>query len=376
MNNQRTGSTAGIGPTVPFVSWVFRAGSSLQASPIVLPDGTVYCASTDGRLYAIHRRGQVKWVFACRDSLYSTPAVGPEGTIFLADLDGWYYAVRPDGSEKWSRRLQGGPPERRVTAAVTVAEGGQSYVAAWNGHLYSFGPDGTLLWERSFEGGGPIDSSPALDSNGNLFMATLDPLKPSSIAVFKLDGRTGTDLWKFAENLGANRNRITSSPALDVAGGRLYVGAARDADGCVFAVSLADGKRLFRIDLPRAVVSSPAVAPDGTVYVGSMNGRLYALDPVARAARWEYDTGAYFVMGSPVVDGQGSVYVGDSAGVLHAIAANGQLLWSFATQSNIASSPVIGNSGMLYFTSCDSALYAVRDRHRRMGPPGGLLAKE
>ena len=197
-----------------------------------------------------------------------------------------------------------------------------------------------------------------MDAIGNVYLATLDPSNKNNIAVIKLNPQAKV-LWKFSDNLGVDRNRIISSPAIDSGRGRLYVGASRSDDGCLYAINLSDGKRAFRADFAKGIVSSPAIGADGTIYIGCMDGKLYAIDPGNGSARWTFVSGAYFVVGSPSVDGAGRIYVGDSDGVIHALFPTGKELWSLATQSNIASAPVIAADGTLYVASYDSTLYAI-----------------
>lgn len=364
-DNQRTGRTGNRGLKMPYLRWSFRSDSSIEASAVNSKDGTIYLASTDGRLYALSDRGVLKWTFSANESLVATPAVGPDGTIMVADLAGWYYAVRPDGSLKWSHQLTGGALERRVTSPPAVAESGQSFVAAWNDRLYSFTPDGSLLWTHVFEGEGQISAAPALDLEGNVYVATHDPFNKYGIAVIKFEPATGSIVWKFTDDLGNDRNRIISSPAIDLSRGRLYVGAARDTDGCVYAVNLSTGAGVFRTVLPRGIISSPALGRDGTIYVGCLDGRMYALDPATGGARWNFETGAYYVMGSPAVDGAGTIYIGDSDGALHALTSDGHGLWDYALQSNIVSSPSIADDGTVYVTCFDSTFYAIGGRSGR-----------
>ncbi len=368
-DNQRTGRTNNMGPRAPRLRWSFRSESSLEASPVIAKDGTIYLASTDGRLYAFTSRGILRWTFAAGDAIFATPAISPDGTVLLGDLAGTYYAVRPDGSLRWSHQLTGGLLERRVTAPPLVADSGQSFVGSWNDRFYSFGPDGSLLWTYIFEGEGQIGAAPALDLAGNVYLATHDPANKSNIAVYKFDPASSAVAWKFTEDMGVDRNRIISSPAIDASRGRLYVGAARDNDGCLYAIDLAGGKLAFKTDFPKGIISSPAIAKDGTLFAGCLDGRLYALDPVTGNTRWSFDTGAPYVMGSPTVDGAGVIYVGDSDGVLHAISASGLKQWNYHLGSNISSAPSIADDGTVYVTSFDSTLYAIGEmRGRRIRP--------
>jgi len=77
----------------------------------------------------------------------------------------------------------------------------------------------------------------------------------------------GTELWSVETG-----DRVTSSPT--VVGDTVYIGSDDDA---VYALDAGDGSEQWRFETGDSVRSSPAVA-DGTVYVGSSDSRVYALD--------------------------------------------------------------------------------------------------
>ncbi|MBI4188479.1 MAG: PQQ-like beta-propeller repeat protein [Chloroflexi bacterium] len=105
-----------------------------------------------------------------------------------------------------------------------------------------------------------------------------------------------------------------------------------------------------------AISSSPAVAY-GTIYIGSRDNKLYALDATSGAKRWEFPTDSW-VESSPSVAG-GMVYFGSNDGTLYALdASNGQKLWSFKTNYAITSAPTVTN-GIVYFGGDDYYLYAL-----------------
>lgn len=114
--------------------------------------------------------------------------------------------------------------------------------------------------------------------------------------------------------------------------------------------------------------SSPAVV-NGIVYVGSWDGRLYALDARTGKVRWFAQTGDHItsslahITSSPTVV-KGVVYVGSWDHKLYAFNADGcsqspcSPLWvSAPTVNSIFSSPVV-NNGIVYVGSQDGNLYA------------------
>lgn len=72
---------------------------------------------------------------------------------------------------------------------------------------------------------------------------------------------------------------------------------------------------------------------------------------------------------SPAIDGDGTVYIGSSDGKLYAINADGALKWSFQTKDAIESSPAIGPDGTVYIGSNDNHLYAIGASLQTPPPP-------
>ena len=118
----------------------------------------------------------------------------------------------------------------------------------------------------------------------------------------------------------------------------------------------------------RPVRSSPAVALDGTVYVGvkaggTTPGQLIALDPADGSLRWSYGVqgAANDVYSSPTVGADGLVYVGAESQSLYALDATGALVWSFNTNNGINwTSPAIVADGTLYVGNNEGTLFALR----------------
>lgn len=113
---------------------------------------------------------------------------------------------------------------------------------------------------------------------------------------------------------------------------------------------------LWRFATDGPVYSSPAVV-EGVLYVGSMDGHLYALDIATGDLRWRFHTGPGFIS-SPAI-AEGVVYIGSHDGHVYALhAANGDLLWRYATDGPVFSSPSVVKS-VVYAGSMDGHLYAL-----------------
>jgi outer membrane protein assembly factor BamB len=233
-------------------------------------------------------------------------------------------------------------------------------------------PTGKLKWR--FHTGGEIVSSPAV-SGDMVYIGSADH------AVYALDRRTGEQRWKFA-----TKGRVSSSPA--VAGGIVYVASY---DGHLYAIDAATGQQKWTFATegerrfaathlhgsePRAEVmpdvfdfflSSPTVA-EGTVYFGSGDHHVYALDASDGRLRWKVAT-AEVVHASPAV-ADGLLVVGDWDSTLLALdARTGAERWRFQggrdpdihNQQGFQSSPAIAE-GLVVVGCRDAHLYALDAR--------------
>ena len=109
----------------------------------------------------------------------------------------------------------------------------------------------------------------------------------------------------------------------------------------------------WRFQTGRSISSSPAVAGD-TVYVGSQDGGLYAIQTDAPKMRWRFRTGDA-VFSSPVVD-SGVVYFGSSDHNVYAIGTDGKKIWNYKTGDAVNGRLLFAN-GVVYANS--DALYAL-----------------
>jgi eukaryotic-like serine/threonine-protein kinase len=176
--------------------------------------------------------------------------------------------------------------------------------------------------------------------------------------------------WKFATG-----DRIVSSPVID--NKRIYFGSD---DGNVYAVDSETGRQIWKCATKGPVSSSPAVA-GGIVYATSYDGKLYALNFETGAVKWKFATAGErrfeakgihgmqpknqtiadpfdVFLSSPVVI-KNTVYFGSGDGNVYALdAATGEQRWKFKTGDVVHSSPAFAD-GVLFFGSWDSYFYAV-----------------
>jgi outer membrane protein assembly factor BamB len=185
-------------------------------------------------------------------------------------------------------------------------------------------------------------ASPILSNNGILYAVTTSPG-----ILYAMDASSGVVRWQYS--LGYTS--ITSSPALDLSSGNIYVGTQAPFYS-VYAISSA-GALIWTFTTSGYIVSAIAVGGDGTVYFGSTDSNVYAVNPTG-TLKWKLSLGANVM--SPVSIGpDGTIFVGTYGGNLVAINPSGSLRWStkiFVSGNGYIynSSPVINGTNYVTIT--------------------------
>jgi len=146
--------------------------------------------------------------------------------------------------------------------------------------------------------------------------------------------------------------RITSSPVIGE-DGTIYFGSY---DSTLYALN-PDGSLKCSFRAGEMIDSTPAIAPDGTIYFGSWDKKLYKIDPNCNRI-WSAETNGR-ISSSPTIGPDGTIYFGSDDNFLRAMKPDGTLLWSFMTGDRIFSTPAIAPDGTVYVGSFDNNTYAI-----------------
>jgi outer membrane protein assembly factor BamB len=161
------------------------------------------------------------------------------------------------------------------------------------------------------------------------------------------DTSAGEEIWSFRSD---GRVHLSSPTVVD---GTVYFGSNDDN---LYAVDASSGEGIWNFTTDGRVRSSPTVV-DGTVYFGSNDDNLYAVDASSGEEIWSFTTNDIVRSSPTVVDG--ILYVGSNDDNLYAVdASSGEEVWSFTTNDIVSSSPTVVDD-KVYFGSHDGNLYAV-----------------
>jgi outer membrane protein assembly factor BamB len=251
--------------------------------------------------------------------------------------------------------------------------GGVVYVGSDDGNLYAVDQStGKLHWK--FGTGSRIPSSPAVAA-GIVYFTSYDG------NFYAVDALSGKLRWKFG-NPGERRYAGTHLHGLLPAGesmpdpfdvylsspvvwnGTVYFGSG---DGNVYALNALSGAMQWKFQTGDVVHASPAIAV-GKLYIGSWDSYFYALDATTGKQLWRFKTGEdpkihnQVGIQSSATISDGVVYFGCRDSNLYALdAATGRQRWSFSNHGSwVLTSPVV-KDGKVYFATSDSALFHALD---------------
>lgn len=285
--------------------WRFDGGGSLggdlSTAPLVLPDGTALWSGPRDRLFALGAGGRLRWSVDLHGTGL-TPARGPDGTVYVQDTAGTLHALDASGRsgrERWSLVTGAGASYgsaavgRDGTVYTTV---GRELVA-----VRDRGDHGSVAWR--FAARADVEVSPAVARDGTIVLGTNDQyqygVSPGGherwrfrreVFTYSSPVTTGDGLVRFGDHRGRlitlvaatgqlrridrGHGQVWGAPAVDARGTAAFSGRT----GEVFAIDRT-GRRVLHVTTRGPIDSSPAFGPDGTLYIGSEDGRLYALQP-------------------------------------------------------------------------------------------------
>ncbi|MCU0610889.1 MAG: PQQ-binding-like beta-propeller repeat protein [Candidatus Eisenbacteria bacterium] len=327
------GDSAAVASVAPStLVWKQRIGGSNFSSSPALAGMKVYVGSKDHHLYCLlTSSGEVLWKFKSGGGIGSSPAVDA-GNVYFGSYDSTFYCVdRHAGRCIWKQRVGAS-----IGASPLIHEA-TAYCGCKDGRVYAWDTrSGVLRWR--LETGAEVWARPLIVGS-RLFIGSIDR------HFYCVDVKTGAKLWTVPV---AGAVYTTAAPGPD----STVLFATND--GTLYQLGQRDGTQEWRAKY-EPVYSSPAVA-DGHLFFGCKGGDVLCVSLTDHREVWRYATGAD-VRSSPVVV-DGSVLVGSYDGRLYSFSVSGRKKWAFDTESRIYSTPALATE-RVYFGDMTGWLYCI-----------------
>jgi outer membrane protein assembly factor BamB len=321
INASHTGAVSSEHLTPPLKQrWAVNFGRRISYP--LIADGKVYVTvrnATDygTMLYALDQtNGATVWSYALGGTYYWSGTCYENGRVFAVNFDGMLRAFDgATGNLIWNVQL----PNQYSFSAPPTAYQGVIYVsgAGSGGTVYAVSADsGALLWTKPVMNGDK--SSPAVTSEG-VYVSYSCP------NVYKLDPATGAQIWHYAPGCSGGGGK---TPALY--NGRLYV---RDFSDSIFDSQTGTIVGNFNAKNTPAFSGDKGFFLNGPHFFGSY-GTLQARDVNTNSVVWSFSGDGFLQSAVLVVNNH--VYVGSAQGKLYAVNAfTGQQDWVTTAGSSI-----------------------------------------
>lgn len=265
-----------------------------------------------------------------------------------------------------------------ITDEVTISSFG-SVRACFTLSVAPDAPDSTSRGEliyRIYRGGSEcrsrtillnITTTPALTPVANFSASSRSILAGGSISFTDSSYNAITDWqWDFGDGGNSTEQHPThvySTPGQYTVSLTVTGPAGSDTETRENYITVAEpgtpGQQIWALGTSGAIHAPPAIADDGTIYIGSAGRSLYAVNPDG-TERWRMNTDSR-VYEAPVIGPDGTIYFAIDR-VLWAVDPEGTIKWTFGA-NNAVFSPAIGVDSTIYLGSYDNNLYT-------LGPDG------
>ncbi len=306
-----------------------------------------------------------------------------DGTLYLGSLSGQLLAINAQtGSRLWSVTLeqpaQGGgfgcaPTKKSVAIYGTPAVSGELvYVVGYDGRLrvYREGVEQSRYPAKESKSVGSIVGGPRL-ALGNVYFGTssgeviaLDVLDDGNLVQkWRVGVSNGevidlVDATKAKEWQSNGRNRVWSTPV--ILGDTVYV---TSMDNKLYALDADTGTKKWEFTEAEGAIVSPPVIYDGFLYFGSFDRHFYAVSAETGQLRWRSEVQAErWFWAKPLVHND-AVYAGALDGRVYVFnAATGENLAVRDLGAPLVSAPVLSGDDVIFVTSSGD-LYALDTKH-------------
>lgn len=345
---RHSGSAATAGPTTGAIRWQRHLPGGVTEGAVVGADGTIYIASDAGILHAINpSTGMDVWTYdahaTTRTDLSVSPLVLPDGIILYPTPTARLDALSPSGHLLWTQSLPARP------SSPVTANGERVYVSDDSGAVSAIdilpGGGHKLAW--TVKTGAQSYASVVTNGAGRVYTTS-----GSSLIAIDDHGATASIAWRADPHDG----QVEVSPAL-APDGTVVLGT----DGSSEWGYRPDGKLSWRTGGRATTYSSPAVTGSGLAYVGDHKGRVHVYDvrTGTEVATYRIEPHITEIWSSNVVDNHYRVYFAGQNGHVYGVSPAGVVLFDVNLRAPIDSYPALTADGALIIGATNGTLVAI-----------------
>lgn len=347
------------------LGWKYKTNGAVRSTPAII-NNTLIVGSADGFLYCLSHKGKEIWKFKAEGSVCSSPVINNEVVYFSCRKNFLYAVSTHNGKLLWKKQLGESMKYDRgfdYYIGSPSIENERLFIGSADGHLYAFDlKNRNILWK--FKSTSIIRSTPAIDEQNVYFGDFLGK-------VFAVNKSNGKMVWTFStigdtidnEQYPFDRKAILASPTLS--GNKLFIGSR---DGYLYALEKQTGNELWHYDYQVSWIISTVAVKDNILITGTSDGRfIHALSVDDGKELWRFKTNGP-VWASPIISSNNIVIIPSNDGYVYALGLNtGKELWRYRTGAQIFSAAV-PNQNNIFFGCDDGNIYSLRTESNSVQP--------
>jgi outer membrane protein assembly factor BamB len=282
-------------------------------------DGTIYQCGTDSKVYAINPNGTEKWIANVDGVIGAFPALALDGTFYCITNAGTLYALNTasQGSIKWTKSIA----EANTGSAIIVDKNGTVYVGSNKG-LFAFTADGSDVWSKPSYN---VTERGAMAINSSVIYVALK----AGAGLAAVNASDGVEKWTSATNGDAY------CPIVDKDGIIYFTEKGVSPNFNVYAVNPSDGSKKWSANMGAALTYDGLVLGDnGVVYGGTQgkasgNYKVFGLNTRDGSVAFEETSTTHQIMVGAAIGPDNRLYLGtittNNIGYLNAYEINAGL---------------------------------------------------
>ncbi|HEX6100063.1 MAG TPA: PQQ-binding-like beta-propeller repeat protein [Thermoanaerobaculia bacterium] len=323
---------------------------------------------------------ETKWIYNTGATAMTPPGIA---SIYAVSNDRILHSVKQgtaggDWATSWRPFAMNGPSQARPSVAtMTINQIGGApkvaFVSSQDGYVYAVNAaTGAQLWGTQI--GTAVQGAPSLalreygiglTSVDLIIAGTRNSAPPNG--VYALNTQGGAAAWSYTGGGTYTIGVIGGQVSIDYTNRRVYFASraasqAANQNHTLWCLSFDDTSATRLWSIPLGDIDGSPVVRNNTLYVGTNNGTLYAVDPGTGTVLASYATGDGPIKGYPFPNTDGRVYFSTTNrvwGVADNLTAPRQLTLGWQIGSIPSPSTAVLALGALYAGSSDGRLYKI-----------------
>ncbi|MBK9924520.1 MAG: PQQ-binding-like beta-propeller repeat protein [Anaerolineales bacterium] len=301
--------------------------AQFYSTPVITPDGLAIVGSAAGKhiLYALNpadlvtnkdiKNPAIEWMFTGAKGPWVAAPLVIGDLLFAPNSDGNLYVLNLNDGQSQKQAVKVVELAGRLWAQP-VTDGERVFITSLDHSVYAVDvATYNILWHEDVAGA--IPGSPAIGSDGMLYVGSLDP------QLEQFDPKTGQH-----KSALATKNWIWSTPVAD--GDMLYFG---DLDGNFYSFNTSTGTLNWSIQ-PDGAITASAILQNDHLLLATESGNIYAIEKETGKTLWfeqidnKDDAGKIYT--TPVIAGDNILVASlETEYYLAALDSNGRQVWTF-----------------------------------------------